>query len=71
MSTRHENTVAAPADDIDSLLEKTGCRTAFEKVEDCLAANDRAMGKCQTELLAFKSCYDEVGRKRREQQAKK
>jgi uncharacterized protein YgiB involved in biofilm formation len=72
MSSNHnKSTISAPADDIDSLIERTGCRDFYQNVEDCLARNDRAMSKCQTELITFKTCYDQAQQKRREQTSKK
>lgn len=68
MSSNHGKAVVQPADDLDSLLDRTGCRAAYQKVEECLATNNRNMSKCQVELLAFKTCYDGVQQEKRDLQ---
>ena len=45
--------------DFDSVISQQGpaCRALYEKLEQCLVANDRKWGQCQEELRQWKTCF--------------
>lgn len=61
MPTVHHGAVQASAGivdaDIEALIDQQGCGKIYEKVEECLGENNRDWRKCQTEVDAWKRCF--------------
>lgn len=45
--------------DIEAIIEDTGCKEAYEKLEVCMGENERDWRKCQTEVHSFKKCWED------------
>mmetsp|Transcript_38730 Transcript_38730/g.75212 ORF Transcript_38730/g.75212 Transcript_38730/m.75212 type:complete len:83 (+) Transcript_38730:44-292(+) len=41
------------------VLNESGCKPLYDALSECLSSNDRDWRKCQTQLLAFRKCYEQ------------
>lgn len=44
------------ADDIEKMIERSGCAREYYALEECLAEYNRDWTKCQTAVLTLKKC---------------
>eukprot|EP01041_Mallomonas_annulata_P005056 gene5056-10124_t len=44
--------------DIDEMIERSGCASAYSKLEECLGESNRDWRKCQDEVKLLKKCSD-------------
>ena len=44
--------------DIDPMVDQQGCGRLYAQLEECLGEHDRDWRRCQSELKAFRGCYD-------------
>jgi hypothetical protein len=54
---------AEGTDDIDTMIDKSGCANAYYKLEECLVENNRSFKICQQHVLNLKKCNDLKNRK--------
>jgi len=45
------------ADSWEDVIAQKGCEGAFRNLEECLIQHDREMAKCQEQVNAFRSCF--------------
>lgn len=53
----HQRLTQPDAEEVDPLLEQTGCAQPYTALEECLGENDRDWTKCQKEVQALKECH--------------
>lgn len=52
----HQRLTNPGDEEVDPLLEQTGCVASYTKLEACLGENDRDWTKCQKQVQALKDC---------------
>ena len=59
-----KTTVGVGEVDVDATLERKGCTDEFEKLQLCLADNNRDWVKCKDLVKHWKECFNQEPKKK-------